>query len=39
MILPAALGQYYIEGEGTFMFSYVPETDDEAWAAWRAGQE
>ena len=39
MVLPAALGQYYIEGEGTFMFSYVPEADDEAWAAWRAGQE
>ena len=39
MVLPAALGQYYIEGEGTFIFSYVPEADDEAWAAWRAGQE
>ncbi len=39
MILPAALGQYYIEGEGTFMFSYVPEADDEAWAVWQAGQE
>ena len=39
MVLPAALGQYYIEGEGTFMFSYVPEADDEAWAVWQAGQE
>lgn len=39
MVLPATLGQYYIEGEGSFMFSYVPEADDEAWAAWRAGQE
>lgn len=39
MVLPAALGQYYIEGEGTFMFSYVPEAHDEAWTAWRAGQE
>lgn len=39
MVLPAALGQYYIEGEGAFMFSYVPEADDEAWAAWRMGQE
>jgi mannose-6-phosphate isomerase len=39
MILPAILGQYYIEGEGTFIFSYVPEAEDEAWAAWRDGQE
>jgi mannose-6-phosphate isomerase len=39
MVLPAALGEYSIEGEGSFMFSYVPEVDDEAWAAWRAGQE
>ena len=38
MILPAALGQYLIEGEGTFMLSYVPEAHDEAWAAWQAGQ-
>ena len=39
MVLPAAPAQYHIEGEGTFMFSYVPEADDEAWAAWQAGQE
>jgi mannose-6-phosphate isomerase len=39
MVLPAALGQYQIEGEGMCMFSYVPEADDEAWAAWQAGQE
>ncbi len=39
MVLPAALGQYSIEGEGTCMFSYVPQADDEAWAAWQAGQE
>ena len=38
MILPAALGQYLIEGVGTFMLSYVPEAHDEAWAAWKAGQ-
>lgn len=39
MVLPATLGQYYIEGEGRYVFSYVPEADDEAWAAWQAGQE
>ncbi|HKV58070.1 MAG TPA: type I phosphomannose isomerase catalytic subunit [Ktedonobacteraceae bacterium] len=39
MVLPAALGQYRIEGEGAFMFSYVPEAHDEAWTAWKAGQE
>ncbi len=31
MILPAALGNYCIEGTGTLMFSYVPSLDDEAW--------
>ncbi|MGH2497732.1 MAG: type I phosphomannose isomerase catalytic subunit [Ktedonobacteraceae bacterium] len=39
MVLPAALGQYRIKGEGAFMFSYVPEAHDEAWTAWKAGQE
>lgn len=39
MVLPAALGRYRIEGEGVFLFSYVPEAHDEAWAAWKAGQE
>jgi mannose-6-phosphate isomerase len=39
MVLPAEPGQYSIEGEGTCIFSYVPQADDEAWAAWRAGQE
>ncbi|HLX59170.1 MAG TPA: type I phosphomannose isomerase catalytic subunit [Ktedonobacteraceae bacterium] len=39
MVLPAALGQYRIEGEGAFILSYVPEPRDEAWAAWKAGQE
>jgi mannose-6-phosphate isomerase len=38
MVLPATLGQYYIEGEGRYMLSYVPEADDEAWAEWQAGQ-
>lgn len=38
MVLPAALGHYRIEGEGAFIFSYVPEPRDEAWAAWKAGQ-
>jgi mannose-6-phosphate isomerase len=34
MVLPAALGDYRIEGEGVLMFSYVPEPGDEAWQAW-----
>lgn len=39
IVLPAALGEYCIEGEGAFLSSYVPEENDEAWAAWKAGQE
>jgi mannose-6-phosphate isomerase len=35
MVLPAALGAYCIEGVGTFLRSYVPALDDDAWAAWR----
>lgn len=34
MVLPAALGDYRVEGEGILMFSYVPEPGDEAWQAW-----
>jgi mannose-6-phosphate isomerase len=34
MILPAALGDYCIEGTGRLMFSYVPSPDDEAWRKW-----
>ena len=35
MILPAALGNYCIEGTGTMLFSYVPSPDDEAWRLWK----
>jgi mannose-6-phosphate isomerase len=35
MVLPAALGDYCIEGGGTFLRSYVPAPDDDAWAAWQ----
>lgn len=35
LILPAALGAYRIEGEGNFLFSYVPTADDKAWQAWK----
>ena len=35
MILPADLGSYTIEGKGTFVYSYVPAPDDDAWAAWK----
>lgn len=36
MVLPAALGQYAIEGTGAFLYSYVPASDDEAWRLWHA---
>lgn len=39
MILPAALGTYLIEGDGTLLYSYVPEPDDKAWQAWRIQNE
>ena len=35
MILPAALGNYCIEGNGILLFSYVPSPDDEAWRLWQ----
>ncbi len=31
MVLPAALGDYRIEGTGLLLFSYVPMPGDEAW--------
>jgi mannose-6-phosphate isomerase class I len=34
MVLPAALDDYCIEGEGKLMLSYVPRPRDEAWQAW-----
>lgn len=34
MVLPAALGDYRIEGDSVLMFSYVPLPGDEAWQAW-----
>ena len=39
VVLPASTGKYSLAGEGTCLISYVPEADDEAWAAWQAGQE
>ena len=35
MVLPAALGRYRIEGNGSFLSSYVPAPEDEAWRLWR----
>ena len=35
LVMPAALGQYCIKGEGTLLFSYVPEPTDIAWKLWR----
>jgi mannose-6-phosphate isomerase len=34
MVLPAALGDYRIEGEGAFLLSYVPTPGDRAWQLW-----
>jgi mannose-6-phosphate isomerase len=39
MILPADLGAYRIEGNGTLLYSYVPTPSDEAWQAWRMKNE
>jgi len=35
MVLPAALGEYRIEGNGTLLLSYVPTPDDEALRLWQ----
>ncbi len=34
MVLPAALGDYTIEGIGRVFLSYVPAPGDEAWERW-----
>ncbi len=39
MLLPAELGAYRIEGNGTLLYSYVPTPSDEAWQAWRERNE
>jgi mannose-6-phosphate isomerase len=39
MILPAALGNFCIEGTGTLLFSYVPSPDDEAWRLWETANK
>jgi len=39
MVLPAALGEYRIEGNGVLLYSYVPAPSDKAWQAWRAINE
>ena len=39
MILPARMGKYRIEGNGTVLYSYVPASSDEAWKAWREKNE
>ncbi|HLZ60865.1 MAG TPA: type I phosphomannose isomerase catalytic subunit [Ktedonosporobacter sp.] len=36
MVLPAALGNYRLEGNGIFLLSYVPEPTDPAWQLWQA---
>jgi mannose-6-phosphate isomerase len=36
MVLPAALGEYRIEGSGVLLYSYIPAPSDAAWQAWRA---
>jgi mannose-6-phosphate isomerase len=39
IILPAALGEYQIEGNGKLLCSYVPGPEDEAWLEWRKENE
>lgn len=39
MVLPAALGDYRIEGRGRLLCSYVPESGDEAWTRWTMRNE
>jgi len=35
LVLPATLGAYRIKGEGSLLFSYVPDANDEVWQAWQ----
>jgi mannose-6-phosphate isomerase len=39
MVLPAALGQYRIEGCGSLLRSYVPTPQDTAWQRWKVANE
>ncbi len=39
LVLPADLGSYTIEGQGNFLYSYVPAADDVAWKLWREQNE
>jgi mannose-6-phosphate isomerase len=36
LVLPAALGQYCLEGQGRVLHAYVPSPGDEAWEMWMA---
>jgi len=36
MVLPAALGDYRIEGSSVLLLSYVPDPEDEAWRLWQS---
>jgi mannose-6-phosphate isomerase len=36
LVLPAALGHYRLVGNGTLLWSYVPEPTDIAWQRWQA---
>jgi mannose-6-phosphate isomerase len=36
MVLPAALGEYRLEGQGKLLYAYVPAPGDEAWEMWMA---
>lgn len=39
IVIPAALGDYRLEGQGKLIFSYVPAPMDEAWRQWRVKNE
>lgn len=36
MVLPAALGEYSLTGNGVLLRSYIPTPQDEAWQLWQA---
>jgi mannose-6-phosphate isomerase len=38
LVLPAGLGAFALEGEGSLLYSYVPSQQDEAWLHWKKHQ-
>jgi len=36
IVIPAALGQFAIDGAGKLLYSYVPTPEDPIWEAWKS---